>query len=169
VSNRKSPVLPGFFFSGGLLVSGFKGHLIGGALTGAAVFGGLAWGGIYAPDLPQLAVLGALVLLGSLFPDVDTDSRGQHVFYLTLAVLDFALIVQGYYKWAAVLGFAAMFPAIGPHRGWTHTWWAMLVVPLPLVLLPIWLYGASPRAMAPFYGAAVLGYFSHLMMDRKWK
>ena len=148
---------------------GYKGHLGGGVLTGAAVLGGLAWSGTYVPDLPQLAVLGALALLGSLFPDVDTDSRGQHVFYLTLAVLDFALIVQGHYKWAAVLGFAAMFPAIGSHRGWTHTWWAMLLVPLPLVLLPVWLYGSSPRALAPFYGAAVLGYFSHLMLDRKWR
>ena len=148
---------------------GYKGHLVGGALTGAAVLGGLVWTGAYAlPGMPQLAVMGALALLGSLFPDVDTDSRGQHIFYLTLAVLDFALIVQGHYKWAAVLGFAAMFPAIGSHRGRTHTRWAMRLVPLPLALFPVWLYGASFRAMAPFYGAAVVGYFSHLMLDRKW-
>lgn len=149
---------------------GYKGHLVGGALVGAAVLGGLVWTGTFMPSgMPQLAVIAALVLLGSLFPDVDTDSRGQHVFYLTLAVLDFALIIQGHYKWAAILGFAAMFPAIGPHRGWTHTWWAMLIVPLPLALLPVWLYGATPGAMAPFYGAAVVGYFSHLMLDRKWR
>lgn len=147
---------------------GYLGHLAGGALTGAAVLGGLAWSGTYVPGTTQLAVLGALVLLGSLFPDVDTDSRGQHIFYLILAALDVALIIQGYYKWAAVLGLAAMFPAMGSHRGWTHTWWAMLLVPLPLVLLPFWLYGSTPRTLAPFYGAAVVGYFSHLMLDRKW-
>ena len=45
----------------------------------------------------------------------------------------------------------------------------MLLVPLPLALLPIWLYGASPWAMAPLYGAVVVGYFSHLMLDRKWR
>ena len=150
-------------------VPGYKGHLAGGALIGAAVLGGLSWSGVYSPDTPQIAVLGSLVLLGSLFPDVDTDSRGQHIFYLTLAVLDFAFIVQGYYRWAAILGFAAMFPALGPHRGWTHTWWAMLLMPLPLVLLPVWLYGSSPKTLAPFYGAAVLGYFSHLALDRKWR
>lgn len=149
-------------------MAGYLGHLAGGALTGAAVLGGLAWSGTYVPGTTQLAVLGALVLLGSLFPDVDTDSRGQHIFYLILAALDVALIIQGYYKWAAVLGLAAMFPAMGSHRGWTHTWWAMLLVPLPLVLLPFWLYGSTPRTLAPFYGAAVVGYFSHLMLDRKW-
>lgn len=151
------------------VVPGYKGHLVGGALAGATVLGGLVWSGSYVPDLQQMAVLGSLVLLGSLFPDVDTDSRGQHIFYLTLAALDFALIVQGYYKWAAILGFAAMVPALGSHRGWTHTWWAMLLMPLPLVLLPIWLYGSSPKALAPFYGAAVLGYFSHLALDSKWR
>jgi len=156
-------------YNTGRQMSGYKGHLAGGAVTGAVVLGGLAWTGTYVPDAAQLGVIGALVLLGSLFPDVDTDSRGQHVFYLTLVILDFAFIVQGHYKWAAILGFAAMFPAVGPHRGWTHTWWAMLVVPLPLALLPIWFYQAAPQAVAPFYAAAVLGYFSHLAMDRKWR
>lgn len=148
---------------------GYKGHLAGGAMLGGGVLAGLIWIGAFAPDWPQVGVLMTLVLLGALFPDVDTDSKGQHLFYLALAILDFALILQGYYKWAAILGLAAMFPAIGPHRGWTHTWWAMLLIPLPLVLLPVWLYGATPRAMLPFYLAAVVGYFSHLMLDRKWR
>lgn len=147
---------------------GYKGHLVGGAAAAGLVVGGLYVLGWSLPEYSRLATLGALVLLGALFPDVDTDSKGQHIFYLTLAVLDFALIVQGFYKWAAVLGFAAMLPAIGSHRGWTHTWWAMLVVPLPLVLLPFWLYGAALEALAPYYGAAVLGYGSHLVLDKKW-
>ena len=147
---------------------GYKGHLAGASMAGGLALGGLLWLGVYAPEWPQLAVLGSLVLLGALFPDVDTDSRGQHVFYLTLAVLDFAFILQGYYQWAAILGFAAMFPAMGSHRGWTHTWWAMLLMPLPLVLLPVWLYGATPQSLAPYYAAAVLGYGSHLVLDRKW-
>ena len=138
---------------------GYKGHLVGGALIGAAVLGGLTWSGVYSPDTPQMAVLGSLVLLGSLFPDVDTDSRGQHIFYLTLAVLDFAFIVQGYYKWAAILGFAAMFPALGPHRGWTHTWWAMLLIPLPLVLLPSGFTALLPKPWPLFTGRRCWGIF----------
>ena len=148
---------------------GYKGHLAGGAILGGAALWGVAVSGVFVPDGPQVLVIGALVLLGSLFPDVDTDSRGQHLFYLMLAVLDLALLINGHFRWAAILGFAAMFPAIGPHRGWTHTWWAMLAVPLPLVLLPVWAYGSEPKTLAPFYAAAVVGYGSHLLFDRKWR
>ncbi len=147
---------------------GYKGHLAGGAVAAGLAGGGLYWFGGYQPGPPTLAAMGGLVLLGSLFPDVDTDSKGQHVFYTILAVLDLAFIVRGLYRWAALLGFVAMLPAIGSHRGWTHTWWAMLLVPLPLILLPIWLYGATPQSLAPYYGAAVLGYGSHLLLDRTW-
>ncbi len=146
---------------------GYKGHLVGGAVVGALALGGVWFAG-HLPTLPHAALLFSLLLLGALFPDVDTDSKGQHLFYLNLAMLDFALIVQGQYKWAAILGFAAMFPAIGPHRGWTHTWWAMLVVPLPLVALPVWLYGSAPSVLLPYYAAVVLGYGSHLLLDGKW-
>lgn len=145
---------------------GHAGHLVGGAVLGTAVLGGLAVSGLFVPDLRQGVVLGALVLLGALFPDVDTDSKGQRLFYVILAALDVALIVQGAYKWAAVLGLAAMFPAIGQHRGWTHTWWAMLVVPLPLLLLPMWRYGTPLDVIVPYYAATVVGYASHLLLDR---
>ncbi len=56
---------------------GYKGHLAGASMAGGLALGGLLWLGVYAPEWPQLAVLGSLVLLGALFPDVDTDSRGS--------------------------------------------------------------------------------------------
>lgn len=146
---------------------GYKGHLFGGAVAGALALGGL-WLAGHVPDIPQMALLFSLLLLGALFPDVDTDSKGQHLFYLNLAVLDLVLIIRGQYKWAAVLGFAAMFPAIGPHRGWTHTWWAMLIVPLPVLALPVWIYEIAPSALIPYYIAVVVGYGSHLLLDGKW-
>ena len=146
---------------------GYKAHLFGGAVAGALALGGL-WLAGHVPDIPQMALLFSLLLLGALFPDVDTDSKGQHLFYLNLAVLDLVLIIRGQYKWAAVLGFAAMFPAIGPHRGWTHTWWAMLIVPLPVLALPVWIYEIAPSALIPYYIAVVVGYGSHLLLDGKW-
>lgn len=148
---------------------GYKGHLAGGMVVGAIVLGGVISSGVYTPAPAQIIVLGALVLLGALFPDVDTDSKGQHLFYLMLVVLDLALLWKGYFKWAAILGFAAMFPALGAHRGWTHTWWAMLLTPLPIILLPVWLYDSSLRNMAPLYLAVVTGYASHLLLDRRWR
>ncbi|GAB1409158.1 metal-dependent hydrolase [Desulfovibrionales bacterium] len=146
---------------------GYKGHLVGGTVAGALVWSGL-WLVGHAPSVPQTALLFSLLLLGALFPDVDTDSRGQHLFYLNLAVLDVALIVRGHYAWAAVLGLVAMLPALGPHRGWTHTWWAMLLVPLPILALPLWMFEVAPSVLMPYYVAVVVGYGSHLLLDGTW-
>lgn len=139
--------------------------MTGGAAFAAAILGLLVWGGWYAPDPLLGTVLVSISVLGALFPDVDTDSKGQSLYYGVLVVVDVAFIVQGYYKWAAVLGLAAMLPALGHHRGWTHTWWAMLIVPLPILVLPYFFFGTPVDHMLPFYLAAVGGYFSHLLLD----
>jgi membrane-bound metal-dependent hydrolase YbcI (DUF457 family) len=150
------------------MMPGYRGHLAGGLIFGAGTLAGLIWFGVYMPDIKMALLLVSLVLLGALFPDVDTDSKGQNLFYGVLVVVDLALLIQEAYKWAAILGFCALLPAVGHHRGWTHTWWAMLLVPLPMVILPVWLYHIPWEHLLPFYGAFVLGYFSHLLLDRKF-
>ncbi len=146
---------------------GYKGHLAGGTVCGGLILAGVAAQGIYNPDPMTGASLLAICLLGALFPDTDTDSKGQNLFYFVLAILDLALMTLGFFKWAAIVGFFAMLPAIGHHRSWTHTWFAMLMVPLPIVILPLIFFDFSARSLLPFYLAAVAGYFSHLLLD--WK
>ncbi|WP_172961674.1 metal-dependent hydrolase [Desulfovibrio ferrophilus] len=145
---------------------GYRGHLMGGGL-----FAGVAWAAV-ALWLPEQEpgplfgiVLTAITVLAALFPDVDTDSKGQSLFYAILAAVDLGLLIRGQFKWAAVIGFAAMLPALGHHRGWTHSWWAMFVIPLPILVLPVIFWEVHPLALAPFYAAAVLGYLSHLVLD----
>jgi membrane-bound metal-dependent hydrolase YbcI (DUF457 family) len=144
---------------------GFKGHCAGAlAVTGAAFAG--AWQlGLYKPEPPVMALLAALALLGALFPDVDTNSKGRHLYYGAALVADAALILKGQYKYAALLGFCAILPAVGSHRGWTHTWWAGLIIPSPIIISPMMLMGVPWQTLAPFYLAAVLGYYSHLILD----
>lgn len=109
-------------------------------------------------------------LLGALFPDVDTDSKGQNLYYAVFAAIDLGLILKGAYFWAAWLGFFAMLPAIGSHRGWTHTWWAMLLVPIPILGLPAITYGFDvAQDFIPFYLAFSTGYFSHLLLDGEFR
>ena len=148
---------------------GYRTHLGGGLVLGGAALAGLAAADLYRTDLQTGAVLMLAAGLGALFPDTDTDSKGQNLFYAALAVLDLALIIQRAYQWAAFLGFCALLPAVGRHRGWTHTWWAMLIVPFPIVLLPALFINAPVQALLPFYAAAALGYFSHLLLDRKFR
>ncbi len=107
----------------------------------------------------------ALCLMFGLWPDVDTNSKGQNLFYSIFFVADVVLIITKHFEEAAYLGLFTILPALGKHRGWTHTWWAMLLIPSPLVIFPYLLIPERPFAGLPFYGAAVVGYFSHLFMD----
>lgn len=145
---------------------GYKGHLAGGlffavmGLVGAVLLGWLVLDSLIASGLIGFC------LLGALFPDVDTDSKGQNLFYAVFAAVDLGLITQQHYIWAAWLGFFAMLPAIGSHRGWTHTWWAMLLVPVPILAVPgVVMGGEFVVNFVPFYVAFATGYFSHLLLD----
>lgn len=121
--------------------------------------------GIYAGDSLMLFLLVVTCLAGALFPDIDTSSVGQRLFYLILLVVDIWLIASGEYRWAAYLGAVAIIPILSPHRGWTHEVWAAIVVPLPLLLVP-WLLMDQPLEQClPLALAFSAGYFSHLLLD----
>lgn len=155
-------------------MAGYRGHLAGAAVFFAGYLVVLIY--VFSVDaayrqfsLPEmigypLALL-ALTLMFGLWPDVDTDSKGQNLFYSIFFVTDLFLIVTEQFVEAAYLGLFALLPALGHHRGWTHTWWAMLLIPSPLLILPYLHMPERPLVGLPFYGAAVVGYFSHLFMD----
>jgi general stress protein CsbA len=154
-------------------MANYKGHVAGGAL-----FGGLYWALISYIPIAQLAESAGLLhdwqatfaifivsMLFGLFPDVDTNSKAQDLFFAIIFPLDILLIANQRIEAAAYLGLIAMLPIIGKHRGWTHKKWAMIVVPLPILLIP-YAYNASILGLsAIYYGAAVAGYFSHLLFD----
>ena len=149
---------------------GYKGHLGGSMIAGGgAIVIALLAGYHFNVDPLRVVGLTAACVLGGLFPDVDTDSKGQNIFYGLLVAVDGVLIYRHHYQWAAWLGFCAMLPALGHHRGWTHTWWAMLLVGAPLVLIPAVVLGVDRfYAFLPFYVSFTVGYFSHLLLDRKF-
>ncbi|MBZ4685951.1 MAG: hypothetical protein JG774_1696 [Desulfomicrobiaceae bacterium] len=145
---------------------GTRTHLVCGISLGAAAWYALRAAHRFDPSPTSLAALAACVALGSVFPDVDTDSKARRFFYAALFVLDAALLLSGQVRWAAVLGLVAMLPAMGAHRGWTHRWWAALVVPLAVLGVAAWLFSWPPLSLGPYYAATVLGYASHLVVDR---
>ncbi len=147
---------------------GYKAHLGAGLLAGAGgAFLAVKTGHI-AQDPQLLAALLAVCLLAALFPDVDTDSKGKRLFYGLLLGLDAGLLYKEEYRWAAFLGLFAILPGLTAHRAWTHRWWAALLFPLPLFAASQFFLHFSWESALPFYLAALVGYASHLVLDREW-
>ncbi len=154
-------------------MANYKGHIAGGLVVGVVY--SLAMTAVpveylaeYAKlldDWQALAAVFVIAMLFALFPDVDTNSKAQDIFFWLIFIVDVLLIWNGYFVAAAFLGLIAMLPILTHHRGWTHAKWAMIVVPLPIVLVPL-LYSEKLLPIAVvYYGAAVTGYFSHLLLD----
>lgn len=154
---------------------GYKGHI-----AGAIVCNGVYVGALVAAPASVLASTHNLVsrteltiglfviaILFGLFPDIDTNSKGQNIFYGLALIADIFLIFNGRLEAAAYLGLAAMAPAIGHHRGWTHSKLAMILIPSPIIIVPYLRNIHFWNIALIVYGAAVVGYFSHLLFDGK--
>ena len=160
----------GFGKPNGLMASG-KGHLVGGmifALIGLHLFAHY----FFVPTYLDMVIYVSLALMFSVWPDVDIKSIGQKFFYSVFFLTDCYLIFHEQYQLAAYLGLLIILPILAKHRGWTHSIWAMFLIPSPLLLYPV-LKGGSLDAFTfsgvPYYASALTGYFSHLFLDGKFK
>ncbi|MFO0920361.1 MAG: metal-dependent hydrolase [Candidatus Saccharimonadales bacterium] len=154
-------------------MAGWKGHIVGAVAVNTVYIAGIQFapGNTFATtdvllaDWQFITALYVVAILFGLWPDVDTNSKGQDIFIGTAFIADILLILSGRFEAAAYLGLVAMTPIVGKHRGWTHSKWAMLIVPLPLFLLPYFNNLNYPSVPFLIYWAAVGGYFSHLLLD----
>lgn len=154
-------------------MANYKGHL-GGAIVvcsayvATATFMPVEWAtktGYILADWQMVTALFVIAMLFGLWPDIDTNSKAQDIFFGLAFVCDIILIIIGRLEAAAYLGLLAMTPIVSKHRGWTHSKIAMVLVPLPILLVP-YLYQSDNIVPALlFYGAAFAGYFSHLLLD----
>lgn len=110
-----------------------------------------------------VVLVGISVMFGML-PDIDINSRAQNLFYTIFFMLDAWLILKQHYVYSSFLGLVAMLPIISKHRGWTHSKIAMLLVPLPLLVFPA-IATSDFSVGVPYYGAAIVGFASHLYFD----
>lgn len=157
-------------------MANYKGHTAGGVIAGSLVAGSylaLKKGSIDVGDIgPMLAsewqlFLGLIVIavLFALWPDVDTNSKAQNIFFGVAFIVDILLFVYGYYQASALLGLLAMTPIIGHHRGWTHKKYTMLLLPAPILIIPYLAEAQFSETGVLVYVTCVAGYFSHLLLD----
>lgn len=157
-------------------MSNYKGHVAGASVSAVLYLAALTF--VFAIDiLPQdrdlfigyafpIVLVGITVLFG-LFPDVDINSHSQNVFFTIFFLVDVWLIWSNNYREAAYLGLISMLPILSKHRGWTHSRLAMVAVPLPFLILPALQHPAEVWVGMPYYGAAVVGYATHLLLDKE--
>src|SRR5690606_38041463 len=109
-------------------MANYRGHVVGGLLcnTGYLALSQFFPGNLFAQTEGILShwqfALGLYVVaaLFALWPDVDTNSKGQDIFFGTAFIFNVLLVATGRFEAAAYLGLLAMTPIIGKHRGWTH-------------------------------------------------
>lgn len=154
-------------------MANYKGHTIGGLVVGGLVIAGsyalklgeMPDGGVLLKDAQLLAGILILSVLFGLWPDVDTNSKAQDLFFGTAFLADIYLLINEQYPAAAFLGLIAMTPIVGTHRGWTHKKPAMFLVPLPILIIPYLATNRVGDTAILLYVASVAGYFSHLLLD----
>lgn len=155
---------------------GYKGHIVGAVVCNTAYAGAVAvipagttqllsTTSNLVSDVELLVGLYVIAILFGLFPDIDTNSKGQNIFYGMALLADIWLIYDGRITAAAFLGLLAMTPIVGRHRGWTHSKLAMVLVPSPIVVVPFMYNQTYLDTALLLYGAAFAGYFSHLLFD----
>ena len=145
-----------------------KGHLFGGFIF-VLIFLHTITNYFFRPDLFDIVLYIAIALMFSVWPDVDIKSIGQKFFYTIFFLTDCYLIYNDEYKIAAYFGLIIILPILAKHRGWTHSKIAMILVPIPILLYPMYINNFMDFSGAPYYAAAVTGYFSHLVLDGEIK
>lgn len=140
----------------------YKGHVFGGAFGFGVVIFLCA---LHQSSCIQLVEWFLCVVAGSLFPDIDTKSKGQKIFYSMLACAMVICVINQQLTILAGIALAAMLPLLSNHRGIFHRlWFVMLLVGLASGALII-AYPAEQQRVLYDAGFFVVGVVSHLYLD----
>ncbi len=145
---------------------GYKGHLMGGAAAFGATFAGVSVAQLMpAGDPYTILSCFACAMAGSLFPDIDIKSKGQHLFYWLLLGLMLYFFYNKEFLTLSYIAIAATLPMLVKHRGLFHNMWFLIAA---LGALSYVLMGYLPNHdqmivlhMIFFVGGAI----SHLWLD----
>jgi hypothetical protein len=147
---------------------GYKGHLVGGAVTFGLMVYAINSAG-HSVTLAQALPWAGSTLAGCLFPDIDVKSKGQNFFYKVLIVVLIALLVGGYQRSFVAVSVASLVPMVVRHRGLFHRLWFIVGFPFFLALV---LGSYYPMYQPGIYSNTfffVVGAISHLWLDLGFK
>ncbi|TLD43293.1 MAG: hypothetical protein JETT_0462 [Candidatus Jettenia ecosi] len=159
----------------------FKGHIIGGCISGIAITAVklLSDGSLDFSSFPQeAALIFGITVFFSIFPDLDTESIPQRWFYRAVFLLLLYLGYKKHYGLATLLAIVAITPKIDHHRGWTHHYFSAVLLPLFLAGFYEYVLAKNQSHDWPFYCmyerfidrlwlviACIIGWNTHLLLD----
>lgn len=104
-------------------------------------------------------------IAGGMFPDIDTKSRGQRLWYMLLVPLLGAAILMQHKVFICILCALGVIPPLLPHRGVTHELWFVLLAPLGGPVVASMYQPAYLHTAIDIYFFFVLGAITHLLLD----
>lgn len=145
---------------------GYRTHLGGGVASAVILYCVLP---IPPVLLERIIECFVCALAGSLFPDVDTKSKGQKYFYSVLAVVAVVLLYARHYRVVAFVSVASFVPLLVPHRGLLHRAWFVAGVPLALYGWYVLTTGTVSYRLWHDTVFFIAGALSHLYLDLGFK
>lgn len=141
---------------------GYKGHLIGGVAAYTILF-------LLIPerDISMYTATKWLFfsLAGSLFPDIDTKSKGQKLFYWIIFFFFIVAITQQNFVACTVMGIIAIVPLLVKHRGLFHSLWFVVGCPLGVAILIAAYFPGLSELLFLDTTFFIFGALSHLLLD----
>jgi len=141
---------------------GYKTHLVGGlAVYGVTLYLLRSYCGSALVAAEWLL----FCLAGSLFPDVDTKSKGRTFFYHILLGILIVFAVQRKFLAMGAVAIFALVPLITRHRGLFHQIWFVIGLPV-IVAFIIGFYATGHTRIIMFNTLFfIVGAISHLFLD----
>ncbi len=145
---------------------GYRTHLGGGVLAYSGALLVVCSYFICKPTLFKALEWFFCTVLGSLFPDIDTKSKGQILFYQIVTLCLLLLLWKRKFVLFIWLALVAMVPVLANHRGIFHKPLFVIFVPFTSAALLAQWYPAAQKMLlfdALFFSAGAL---SHIFFDR---
>jgi len=104
-------------------------------------------------------------LAGSLFPDVDTKSKGQKLFYWIALALSLFLLSNNRMQEFVILGLCSLVPLLVGHRGIFHKTWFVILVPASIAGICCLYMPHCEKIIMYDTFFFIMGALSHLWLD----
>lgn len=140
----------------------YKKHLVGGFATYSVLLFLLR---SFNPTFIYAIEWLGLCLFGSLFPDVDTKSKIQKIFYISLLLTLFLLMSQNKLHLCLFLSFLGFSPLIVNHRGLFHKAWFLIAIATIFGCILIKYNYMNSTIMTLHALFFIAGALSHIVLD----